>query len=201
MSRRKRRPGSLLNHYRKMVRLRLEHPALAKGTFTSRKVTGADGDEVLAFERADGAGEAAGHRQSRRSRDSDLTLDPPVGSITRAIFPEGAATTSVRLAARSLVVYQLGPRGVEAQWSVNRALRGVRGQVASRAFDWDRLSTVPIRGPPFPVEFVSVACLGASLAAARAARSCWILVVLCMRSALPIDRANAVWDENQLLLE
>lgn len=99
-------PGSLLHAYRKLIRLRQAHPALARGGFELRKVAGAVGGQVLAFERSEGKERLLVVANLGDQELATVELDPPA-KVKKAVFPADGPAGLGPLPPRSLIVYEV----------------------------------------------------------------------------------------------
>jgi alpha-amylase len=99
--------GSLLHEYRRLVRLRLAHAALAHGGFEPLKATGPAADTVLAFERSDKTERLLVLANLGENAVATVQLEPGPGPVSKALYPAGAPATIGPLAPRSLVVLEL----------------------------------------------------------------------------------------------
>jgi glycosidase len=105
-------PGSLLHHYRRLIRLRLSRTALARGGYRPVQALGAETDSVLAFEREAGKERLLVVANLGSAALSSLELGAKLEGERRALFPpesdavlKGASVGP--LPARGLVVFEL----------------------------------------------------------------------------------------------
>ncbi len=102
-------PGSLLNHYRRLIRLRLSEPALLHGDF---RLVETGRDEVIAWERSVGSRRLLVLANLSGQPLDDYALDPAVEPVPRTDLLSGerfAAGELPRLGPRQVLV--LGPVG------------------------------------------------------------------------------------------